>query len=181
MLIVSDHTPRDTERKPDIRAAIAAYVQQSDELHAAYVGRPYDAASTAKIEQLNAELDAAITAALPITDAADAAVLIELEAKLFREFEGDSPEGIHRTRLTILEAARDYCLRGNGSQSAKPTTADLQDMVSAFGAEAPAMLNVPAVPADKLLEASAAAAGITAEQARIFYTSMLQPFLGRAA
>ncbi|MBP2302496.1 hypothetical protein [Azospirillum picis] len=179
MLIVSDHTPRDTERKPDIRAAIAVYVQQSDELHAAYVGRPYDSVSTAKIDQLHADLDAALTAALPITDAAEAAALIELEVKLFREFEGDAPDGIHLTRLTILEEARDF-LRRYGEQVGS-RQADLQDMVTAFGAEAPAMLAVPAVPGDKLLEASAAAAGITTDQARIVYASMLQPFVGRAA
>ncbi|BAI71459.1 hypothetical protein AZL_020540 [Azospirillum sp. B510] len=54
-------------------------------------------------------------------------------------------------------------------------------MEAAFAAEAPAMLNVPAVPADRLLEAAAVQAGITTEQARLVYDAMMAPFLGRAA
>ncbi|WP_372397119.1 hypothetical protein ABMY26_23910 [Azospirillum sp. HJ39] len=60
--------------------------------------------------------------------------------------------------------------------------AGLPCMEAAFVAEAPAMLNVPAVPADRLLEAAAVKAGITPEQARLVYDSMMAPFLaGRAA
>jgi hypothetical protein len=89
-------------------AAISEFQQSHADLHARYVGRPFDDAYRREIERMESELDAAVRSAPPVTDHRDALVLIDLEIMLFKEHEGEAPEGIHRTRLAGLEAVRAF-------------------------------------------------------------------------
>jgi len=91
-----------------LSAAIADFQRAYAELHRRYVGYRYDAAYRREIERLHAELDKAVQAAPPLTSLQDAASLIGLECMLFAEYEGESPVGIHATRLAGLEAVRAF-------------------------------------------------------------------------
>ncbi|WP_376959609.1 hypothetical protein ABNQ39_06795 [Azospirillum sp. A26] len=101
-----------------LSAAIADFQRAYAELHRRYVGYRYDAAYRREIERLHAELGRAVQAAPPLTSLQDAASLIGLECMLFAEYEGESPVGIHATRLTALKSVRAFLERQAGGAPA---------------------------------------------------------------
>jgi len=104
MKIDREDTPQSGDGKRTLAADIAKFQNEYASLHERYVGYRFDAAYRREIDRLYAELGTAVRSAPTIASAGEAASLIELEIMLFREFEGDNPEGIHSTRLNGLEA-----------------------------------------------------------------------------
>jgi hypothetical protein len=108
MKIGTEDTLSDGQHKDTLSLAVVNFQDSHAALHRRYVGRPFDDAYRREIERLYAALDAAIRTAPPVSSMEQAASLLALEVMLFKEFEGDSPEGIHGTRLVGLEAVEKF-------------------------------------------------------------------------
>lgn len=108
MKIGNEDTPESGDSKRTLAEGVAKFLADHEALHQRYVGYRFDAAYRREIERLESELGAAVQNAPAITSMQEAASLLAMECMLFREFEGEKPEGIHATRLMGLEAVRSF-------------------------------------------------------------------------
>ncbi|MBP2304581.1 hypothetical protein GBZ48_17915 [Azospirillum melinis] len=88
MKIDREDTPQSGDGKRTLAADVAKFQSEYASLHERYVGYRFDAAYRREIERLYAELDVAVRSAPAIASAGEAASLIDLEIRLFQEFEG---------------------------------------------------------------------------------------------
>lgn len=103
MKIDVENTAQALERKGALAGAVIKYQADHAQLLRGYVGGQYDATYRRQVDTLRRNLGAVVARSFPIRSAADASVALELERALLLEFEGDDLEGIHATRLTILD------------------------------------------------------------------------------
>lgn len=103
MKIDREDTPDPPERKPTLAEAAIKYQADHAQLLRGYSDGQYDAVYRHQADALHRNLGAVVERSLPIRSAADASVALELERALLLEFEGDDLEGIHATRLAILD------------------------------------------------------------------------------
>lgn len=108
MKIKNEDTPESGDSKRTLVEGVAKFLADYAALHQRYVGHRFDAAYRQEIEWMQDALGECLRISVPVVSMEEAATLISLERMLFREFEGEKPEGIHATRLIGLEAVRAF-------------------------------------------------------------------------